>query len=100
MKKIIAALAIASLSVSAMAQTQVGQSKFFDNWYVGVEGGVATKTLYNSWTKNLNPTAGVRIGRNINTVLGLQFEGNVYFDQKARESHWGNSMFVGTRNEG
>ncbi|MCF0208198.1 MAG: OmpA family protein [Bacteroidaceae bacterium] len=96
MKKIFTILAAAAISLSATAQTKtLAPSKFFDNWYVGIEGGAATKTLNNAWMKNLNPTVGVRVGKWITPVIGLQLEANAYFDQKARESHTWNSMFMG-----
>jgi len=96
MKKIFSILAAAVLTLSASAQTKtLAPIKFLDNWYVGVEAGAATKTLNNAWLKNLNPTVGVRAGKWISPVLGIQAEANVYFDQKAREAHLWNSMFVG-----
>ncbi|MCQ2255691.1 MAG: OmpA family protein [Bacteroidaceae bacterium] len=96
MKKILTLLAAAVLSLSASAQTKtLAPIKFTDNWYVGVEGGAATKTLSNAWLKNLNPTFGVRAGKWISPILGIQLEANAYFDQKAREAHSWNSMFAG-----
>ena len=98
MKKIFTILAAAVISLSATAQTQtLAPIKFLDNWYVGVEGGVATKTLNNAWTKNLNPTVGARVGKWISPILGVQAEANIYLDQKAREQggHVNNAMFAG-----
>lgn len=99
MKKILSIIAAALVTMSASAQTKaLAPIKFTDNWYVGINGGAATKTLKNAWMKNLNPTAGIRIGKLVTPVVGLQFEANAYFDQKARESHRMNAMLLGTRN--
>ncbi|MDY6248128.1 MAG: hypothetical protein SPL55_01650, partial [Prevotella sp.] len=42
MKKLLLLFAVATMAVSAQAQT-VTESKTFDNFYVGINGGVATK---------------------------------------------------------
>ncbi len=96
MKKFIAIMAAALMTMSASAQTKaLAPIKFGDNWYVGVNGGAATKTLNNAWTKNLNPTAGIRVGKWFSPAFGLQLEANGYFDQKARENHLENAMMIG-----
>lgn len=41
MKKIFTLCAAAALAASATAQT-VTESKTFDNWYIGINGGLAT----------------------------------------------------------
>ncbi len=79
MKKLVLSFAAAALAVSASAQT-VTESKTFDNWYIGINGGVQTKTTNEAWTKNLNPNAGLRIGRWITPVVGFAVEGNAYFN--------------------
>lgn len=43
MKKLFTLFAAALVAVSASAQTTVEGSKAFDNVYVGINGGVATK---------------------------------------------------------
>ncbi|MBQ2060248.1 MAG: OmpA family protein [Prevotella sp.] len=84
MKKLVLFFAAASMTVAASAQTTVVGSKFTDNWYIGIQGGVSTKTNKNVWTHNLNPNAGIRIGKNITPVFGLLAEGNVYFNDRAQ----------------
>lgn len=81
MKKLVLLLAAATMAVSVNAQT-VTESKTFDNVYVGINGGVATKTTGNSWLGNLDPNAGLRIGRYFTPVFGLAVEGNAYFSNK------------------
>ena len=91
MKKLVLMLAAAAMAVSASAQvfeSAPGQeyglrhSKFFDNWYVGVNGGVATKLTGHKWLSDLDPNAGLRIGKNITPVFGLAVESNAYFSNK------------------
>lgn len=86
MKKLttIAAAALVTLSVNAQTVTE---SKTFDNFYIGINGGVATKTTgVHGWLKNLNPNAGLRIGRNFTPVFGLAVESNAYFSNKPAKS--------------
>ena len=78
MKKTTTLFAAALMAVSATAQT-VTESKTFDNVYVGINAGVATKTTGNAWLKNLTPNFGVRVGRNFTPVFGLAAESNLYF---------------------
>ena len=51
MKKLVLMFAAAVMAVSASAQT-TQESKFFDNWYLGVNVGAATKTTHNAWFKD------------------------------------------------
>lgn len=87
MKKLVLLFAAAIMAMSASAQEQgLRQSKFWDNWYIGINGGVATKTTGHSWLSDLDPNAGLRIGKNISPVFGLAIEGNAYFSNKPWKS--------------
>ena len=82
MKKLVLLFAAFTFAASVSAQT-VTESKIFDNVYVGVNGGVATKmTGQNGWLGGLNSNAGLRIGRYFTPVFGLAVESNVYFANK------------------
>ena len=81
MKKLVLMLAAVSMAASVSAQT-VAESKTFDNIYVGINGGVATKTTGHKWLSDLDPNAGIRIGRYFTPVFGLAIEGNAYFSNK------------------
>lgn len=81
MKKLVLLFAAATLAVSASAQT-VSESKTFDNIYIGINGGVATKTTGHKWLSDLNPNAGLRIGRYFTPVFGMAIRGNAYFSNK------------------
>ena len=89
MKKLVLMLAAASMAASVSAQT-VAESKAFDNVYVGINGGVATKTTGHKWLSDLDPNAGLRIGRYFTPVFGLAVEGNAYFSNKP----WGSTGTV------
>ena len=83
MKKLILLFAVATMAVSAQAQAQtVTESKTFDNFYIGLNGGVATKATGHAWLKGLNSNAGLRIGRWFTPVFGLAVESNAYFSNK------------------
>ena len=84
MKKLVLLFAAVAMAVSVSAQT-VTESKTFDNFYIGVNGGVMTKTTNHSWLNNLNSNAGLRIGRWFTPVFGLAAEGNVYFNDHCGE---------------
>ena len=85
MKKLFLLFAVAMMTVSASAQVTVEGSKFTDNWSIGIQGGLATKTNNNRWLSNLNANAGLRIGKEITPVFGLVAEGNVYFGDRAMD---------------
>ena len=79
MKKLILLFAAVVMAVSVSAQT-VTESKTFDNFYIGINGGAQVKTTNEAWMKNLNSNAGLRIGRWFTPVFGLAAESNVYFN--------------------
>lgn len=81
MKKLVLLFAAAAMAVSASAQT-VTESNTFDNFYIGLNGGVAMKTTGYNKLKNLDPNAGLRIGRYFTPVFGLAIESNAYFSNK------------------
>ena len=84
MKKLVLLFAAAIMAVSVSAQTVTG-SKTFDNFYIGINGGAQVKTTGESWMKNLNSNAGLRIGRWFTPVFGLAAESNVYFNDHCSE---------------
>jgi len=82
MKKILALIAVATLSAQQMTAQTVEESKLGDNWYVGVNAGVNAKTTHTAIFKNINPSAGLRVGRYLTPVFGFAVEGEVYFNNK------------------
>lgn len=106
MKKLVTLFAAAAMAVTVSAQT-VTESKTFDNFYVGINGGVATYTTQNRWASNLMPNFGVRIGRNFTPVFGLAIEGNAYTQNRIQHNYkvnfnktmpWQNSTFIKSTN--
>ena len=83
MKKLGLLFAAAAMAVSVNAQT-VTESKTFDNFNIGINGGAQVKTTGESWMNNLNSNAGLRIGRWFTPVFGLAAEGNVYFNDHCK----------------
>lgn len=80
-------LAVAAMSAQfASAQTVEESKTFWDNWYVGLNGGLNFKTTHTAVFKNLNPSAGLRVGRWITPVVGWAVEGEVYFNNKGSEN--------------
>ena len=102
MKKIVMMIAVAMMVAGAQAQT-VTESKTMDNFYVGINGGLATKAVGHKWMNGLDPNAGLRIGRWFTPVFGLAVESNAYFSNKPYEStgtfvRFLNSSLLGTVN--
>lgn len=102
MKKLFLLFAAALMAAGAQAQT-VTESKTFDNFYIGINGGLATKATGHKWMNDLDPNAGLRIGRWFTPVFGLAVEGNAYFSNKPyKPTHtfvrFLNSSLLGTVN--
>ena len=82
MKKILLAFAMTAMAVQSVSAQTVEDSKFLDNWYVGVNAGLNAKTTHTAIFKNLNPSAGIRVGRYLTPVFGFAAEGEFYFNNK------------------
>ena len=68
-----AALAVTTLSVNA--QKAYEGTRFFDNWYVGVKGGVTTPTTHSAFWPNMRAETGIELGKQITPVFAVSFEG-------------------------
>ena len=79
MKKFFTMLAAAFMAATSLSAQTVMESKNFDNFYIGVNGGLVTAARGHAWLKDMNPNAGLRIGRYFTPVFGLAVESNVYF---------------------
>ena len=84
MKKLFLMLAAGFMAVSVNAQnTAITANKAGDNWYMGINAGVATtltkQTPDGGFFKALAPTFGVRVGKNLTTVFGLALDADMYF---------------------
>ena len=93
MKKVsflVAAFAVSALSVNA--QKAYEGTRFLDNWYVGVKGGVTTPTAHSAFWPNMRAETGIELGKQITPVLGVSFEGltgiNTSFSKTAFDDYW------------
>ena len=78
MKKLFLAMAAAMFAANVNAQgTAITANKAGDNWYIGVNAGVATpmqKWGDYGFMKGVAPKIGVRLGKNLTTVFGLALD--------------------------
>ncbi len=100
MKKLFLMLAAAMLTANVSAQkTTITGHKGGDNWYVGINAGVATDMkkfgyydgiVYDSkgagFMKGFAPNVGIRLGKNFTTVFGLALESNLYFKSSKKNT--------------
>lgn len=86
MKKFFLTLAVVASAFTASAQEEPAKgfygNKFWDNWYVGLNGGVASKTTHQAVLKNLNPELGLRFGKWFAPYFGMGLEGKVMLGNK------------------
>ena len=81
MKKFLLMFAVAALAAQNVSAQTVQESKNFDNWYIGINGGVNIPGNDIKFD-NMNYDAGLRIGRWFTPVVGLAAEGQAYFGNK------------------
>lgn len=89
MKKFLFVIAVAASSVAAQAQTAVESSKFFDNWYFGLGGGV-TAPLTCDPMFPLNGTGNITLGKKFSPIFAVEADGIALFG-----SHMANGEHVG-----
>lgn len=74
-------LMLLAATLQANAQDKmVAKTRWYDNCYVGINGGGAVPTTHHTWRNDVTPNFGLRVGKNINTVLGFAVEANGYFE--------------------
>lgn len=103
MKKILTLAAAALLTLAAQAQTEqkaLVDSKPWDNWFIGVNGGASVKTTHNKWLKNLNALGGVRVGRWFTPCFGLVVDDQVWFQDRPYATNHGTVATYNTMNFG
>ena len=106
MKKLFLMLAAATFAANVSAQgTATTANKFGDNWYVGINAGVATQMtkqvsyddLLNAYQggffKGIAPTVGVRLGKNLTTVFGLALDADLMFKSN-KKWYAGSKTFI------
>lgn len=76
MKKVtILAVALIATSFSVSAQKAYEGTRFLDNWYVGIKGGVTTPAAHSAFWSHMRGETGIELGKQITPVLGVSFEG-------------------------
>ena len=65
-------MAISAMSVSAQA---IEQPKFFDNWSVGLDGGVTTPLTHSAFFGSMRGLVGLHVAKQITPVFALGVEG-------------------------
>lgn len=71
MKKILLSIVVAASSVAANAQVAVEESKFLDNWSLGIQGGVFEPTVGQNVFKTMRAGVNVEIAKQISPVFGI-----------------------------
>ena len=108
MKKLFLVFAAAMLTASVSAQrTTVTANKAQDNWYVGINAGVATPMSKYSFDaagdkkagffKGITPEFGIRVGKNLTTVFGLALDVDAYFANKQKGIYNTGKTMVGSK---
>lgn len=78
MKKLILSLTLVCACAAANAQQTIYNPKFTDNVYIGINGGVNTNLAFDE-AFPLNPTFGIRLGKDFNPIFGVFVEGTAWF---------------------
>ena len=95
MKKILLAIAVATSSLVANAQVAVEESKFFDNWSLGIQGGVYEPTVGQNVFSAMRAGVNVEIAKQISPMFGISANGFVGINANNTNatSHvfWGNN---------
>lgn len=90
MKRFVLLLAAAALAVTSAAQQMATTGhKFLDNMYMGVHFGGSVPGRHYSFMENMTPHAGIRIGKNFTTVLGLAMETTLYWSSNPDARQYG-----------
>ena len=88
-------LAAGMMAANVNAQALEPSKTFFDNWYIGVNGGVNNFAKNHSVLKKFTPEASLRVGRWITPVFGLAAEGTVNFGKKPKDNYlYDNKTFI------
>ena len=105
MKKIIFIVTLLFSAFIVNAQTALQTSKLLDNTYVGLQAGVNTPLSFNQMFP-VNEYAGIRVGKNLTPVFGLNVDAGVTFNDHASGhtnsfvNHFASKAAVNTINVG
>lgn len=82
MKKIIFIVTLLLSAFTVNAQTALQTNKLLDNTYVGLQAGVNTPLSFNQMFP-VNEYAGIRVGKNLTPIFGLNVDAGVTFNDHA-----------------
>ncbi len=92
MKKTFALAAMSVCMLGASAQTAVSGSKFFDNWSIGIDGGVSSN--FHDWDTPNGGVGGIQLTKGVTPVLSLEFSGQLGFNDDANWNFYHSSNVV------
>ena len=93
MKRIFFLFAMIASTLVVSAQQSVHTGKFFDNWSLGIGGGVTTPMDFDPIFP-LNPTAGISIEKQFTPVFALEADGTAFFGSHGlNNTRWGQSVY-------
>ena len=94
MKKILFMLMMLFSIITVNAQVAIEEPKAFDNIYAGITGGATTPMNFNS-VFPLNSLAGVKIGKELTPIFGIEGEGQAFFNDN-NVGRWTSTFVKGT----
>ena len=74
MKKFVSVFALALVAMSVSAENLYKESKFFDNWYLGIQGGIASPAVGHAFWKDARGAFGLNVGKQLTPVFGMELE--------------------------
>lgn len=74
MKKFVSVFALVLVAMSASAENLYKESKFFDNWYLGIQGGIASPAVGHAFWQDARGAFGLNVGKQLTPVFGLELE--------------------------
>ena len=74
MKKFVSVFALALVAMSVSAENLYKESKFFDNWYLGIQGGITSPAVGHAFWRDTRGAFGLNVGKQLTPVFGLELE--------------------------
>lgn len=74
-KSLLTVGALAVLGVASASAQAIQQPGFFDNWQIGLDGGVTTPVHHNAFFGDMRGVAGLHVAKQITPVFGMGAEG-------------------------
>lgn len=88
MKRLLILMSLVMSFGLANAQQSIMNPKLTDNVYIGVNGGANTNLAMNKFFP-VNPTFGIRIGKDVTPIFGVFVEGTAWFGSHSDKKRFG-----------